>query len=232
MIKQVTSLFYRTETLNKIDKKIKLLGIDKKYDSITFMNLRIVSTIIIFLLLFYLLRLGYILAPVLAFLYYKYLPDLYFNPKIKERKRKLDREALYFFEIMALSLESGNNLTNALDLTSKSIDSDLAKEFRQVILEVEYGKSLEEALDSLKSRIPSETINNIVLNIKESDLFGNNIVDTLYNQIDYIREKIVLENRAYISKLPLKISIISVLFFVPLLLLIILGPVLIRYFLG
>ena len=232
MIKQVTSLFYRTETLNKIDKKIKLLGIDKKYDLITFMNLRIVSTIIIFLLLFYLLRLGYILAPVLAFLYYKYLPDLYFKPKIKERKRKLDREALYFFEIMALSLESGNNLTNALDLTSKSIDSDLAKEFRQVILEVEYGKSLEEALDSLKSRIPSETINNIVLNIKESDLFGNNIVDTLYNQIDYIREKIVLENRAYISKLPLKISIISVLFFVPLLLLIILGPVLIRYFLG
>ncbi len=42
----------------------------------------------------------------------------------------------------------------------------------------------------------------------------------------------MLETRASISKLPLKISIISVLFFVPLLLLIILGPVIIRYFLG
>ena len=232
MMKQVASLFYRKETLNKIDKKIKLLGVNQKYDSITFMNFRIFSSIIVFILFLYLFRLGYITAPILTFLYYRYLPNLYFDPKIKVRKRKLDREALYFFEIMALSLESGNNLTNALDLTSKSIDSSLAKEFRQVILEVEYGKSLEESLDSLKSRIPSDTINNIVLNIKESNLFGNNIVDTLYNQIDYIREKIVLENRAYISKLPLKISIISVLFFVPLLLLIILGPVIIRYFVG
>ena len=82
----------------------------------------------------------------------------------------------------------------------------------------------------MKQRIPSDSVNNIILNIKESNLFGNNIIDTLYNQIDYIRERIILENRAYISKLPLKISIISVVFFIPLLLLLILGPVILNYF--
>ena len=40
----------------------------------------------------------------------------------------------------------------------------------------------------------------------------------------------MLETRASIAKLPLKISIISVLFFIPLLLLIILGPVILKYF--
>ena len=96
--------------------------------------------------------------------------------------------------------------------------------------EVNLGKSLDEALEDLKGRIPTDTVNNILLNIRESNLFGNNIIDTLYNQIDYIREKIVLENRARISKLPLKISIVSVIFFIPLLLLLILGPVILNYF--
>lgn len=232
MIHRLTSLFYRKSTLKALEKKIKLLGSNTKYDAITFMNIRIISTILLFLFILFSVRMGYILAPIISYVYYLLLPNLFFDSKIKKRNRQLDREGLYFFEILALSIESGNNLINALSVTSESIDSDLALEFREVIREVTYGKSLEEALDSLKTRIPSDTINNIVLNIKESNIFGNSIIDTLYNQIDYIREKIMLETRASISKLPLKISIISVLFFVPLLLLIILGPVLLKYFLG
>ena len=232
MINKIASLFYRKKTLKDIEKKIKLLGSNTKYTAITFMNFRIFSTIIIFLYILFTVNVGYLLAPIISYLYYLFLPNLYFDAKIKLRSRKLDKEGLYFFEILALSIESGNNLINAIEVTSNSIDSDLALEFRETIREVKYGKSLEEALDSLKLRIPSDTINNIILNIKESNLFGNSIIDTLYNQIDYIREKIMLETRASISKLPLKISIISVIFFVPLLLLIILGPVIIRYFMG
>lgn len=232
MINKIASLFYRENTLKEIEKKIKLLGSNTKYTAISFMNFRIFSSIILFLFILFTVNVGYLLAPIIAYLYYLLLPNLYFDSKIKLRSRKLDKEGLYFFEILALSIESGNNLINAIEVTSNSIDSDLALEFREAIREVKYGKSLEEALDNLKHRIPSDTINNIILNIKESNLFGNSIIDTLYNQIDYIREKIMLETRASISKLPLKISIISVLFFVPLLLLIILGPVIIRYFLG
>lgn len=232
MIHRLASLFYRESTLKALEKKIKLLGSNTKYDAITFMNIRIISSILLFLFILFSVHMGYILAPIISYVYYLLLPNLFFDHKIKKRSSQLDREGLYFFEILALSIESGNNLINALSVTSESIDSDLALEFREVIREITYGKSLEEALDSLKTRIPSDAINIIILNIKESNLFGNSIIDTLYNQIDYIREKIMLETRASISKLPLKISIVSVLFFVPLLLLIILGPVLLKYFLG
>lgn len=232
MINKLASLFYRKDTLKAIDKKIKLLGSKTKYNAVTFMNIRIISSVLLFLFILFSTKLGYLLAPIISYLYYLLLPNLFFDSKIKKRSQKLDKEGLYFFEILALSIESGNNLINALDVTSNSIDSDLSLEFKEAMREVKYGKSLEEALDSLKARIPSETINNIILNIKESNLFGNNIIDSLYNQIDYIRDKIMLETRATISKLPLKISIISVLFFVPLLLLIILGPILLKYFLG
>ena len=221
---------YRDKTIKNIEKKIRLLGVNVKYNAISFMNLRILSSIILFFVVLYLVDFGYIVAPIIVYLYYTFLPNLYFDSKIKKRSRELDYDAMYFFEILALSLESGKNLITALKSTSNSIDSSLSLEFREVIREVDLGKSLDEALDDLKTRIPSSTVNNIILNIRESNLFGNNIIDTLYNQIDYIREKLVLEQRAYIAKLPLKISIISVIFFIPLLLLLILGPVILNYF--
>lgn len=230
MINRIVSLIYRDKTINSIQNKIDLLGINANYNAITFINIRNITSILVFFMILYLIDFGYILAPIITFIYYKTLPNIYFNPKIKKRSQELDREAMYFFEILALSLQSGNNLIKALQITSESIDSSLAYEFREVLRQVRLGKSLDESLDILKARIPSDTVSNIILNIKESNLFGNNIIDTLYNQIDYIREKIILENRAYISKLPLKMSIISVIFFIPLLLLLILGPVIINYF--
>lgn len=229
MINRIASLIYRDKTIKSIEKKIKLLGINNNYNAITFMNIRVITSILVFFMILYVIDFGYILAPIITYIYYKMLPDVYFNSKIKDRSRKLDRDAMYFFEILALSLESGNNLTNALKVTSDSIESSLSLEIREALRQVNFGKSLDESLEELKQRIPSDTINNIILNIRESNLFGNNIIDTLYNQIDYIREKIVLENRAYISKLPLKISVISVIFFIPLLLLLILGPVILNY---
>ena len=47
--------------------------------------------------------------------------------------------------------------------------------------------------------------------------------------IDYLREKRKLEVKGKISKVPVLISVISVLFFIPLLLMIILGPILLDY---
>ena len=227
---KVFKYVYRDKTIEKIESKIKLLGVNSKYDAITFMNIRIITSIILFFVILYLIDFGYILAPIVVYFYYTLLPSLYFDSKIKKRSRELDYDAMYFFEILALSLESGKNLITALRLASNSIESSLSLEFREVIREVNLGKSLDNALDDMKTRIPSDSVNNIILNIRESNLFGNNIIDTLYNQIDYIREKLVLEQRSYIAKLPIKISIISVVFFIPLLLLLILGPVILNYF--
>ncbi len=80
----------------------------------------------------------------------------------------------------------------------------------------------------MKKRIPSETINNVILNITHSSVFGSEVVETLYNQVDYLRERKLFEAKAIIAKMPIKISIISVLFFIPIILLLILSPVLIN----
>lgn len=221
---------YSKETIDKYQKKINLLGYKNSYDASIFLNIRLISSILIFFMLLYVLKLGYIIAPVVTFLYFILLPKFAIDMKLDKRSDKLNNEAMYFFEVLTLSLETGRNLKTALEITSSNIDSELSDEFKRMLEEVKYGKGLSEALDDLKLRIPSETINNIILNISQSNIFGNSIIETMYNQIDYIRDKQIMLTKARINKIPLKVSVISVIFFIPLLLLLILSPVIIDYF--
>ena len=84
-------------------------------------------------------------------------------------------------------------------------------------------------LVDMEKYIPSDNINNIILYLTEADMSGNGVINNLYTQIDYIREKRKMEIKSEISKVPIKISVISVLFFIPLILLIILAPVILSY---
>ena len=81
----------------------------------------------------------------------------------------------------------------------------------------------------MQKHIPSESINNIILALTQANIYGSSIISTMYNQIDYLREKRKMEIKAQISKIPTKISVISVFFFIPLILLIILGPILLGF---
>ena len=221
---------YSEETIKKYQKRINLLGYKKSYDAVIFLNIRLLSSILIFFMLLYSMELGYIIAPIATFLYFALLPKIAIDKQIEKRANKLDNEAMYFFEVLTLSLETGRNLKTALEITSNNIDNELSDEFKRMLEEVKYGKGLSEALDSLKLRIPSETINNIILNISQSNIFGNSIIETMYNQIDYIRDKQIMNTKAIINKIPLKVSVVSVIFIIPLILLLILSPVIIDYF--
>ena len=51
----------------------------------------------------------------------------------------------------------------------------------------------------------------------------------MYNQIEFLRDKQILQIKEKINKIPNKVSIISVIFIVPLILLLILGPFVIEF---
>jgi len=222
---------YRVKTVKKVEDKIKLLGVSGKFSTLTFLNIQFFLSILVFLITLFMSDIGYVLAPILALLTYNLIRFVALDYPIIKRGRRLEKEAIFFFEILALTLESGRTLKHALDLTVTNIDSELSKEFRQALAEVRLGKSLNESLESLKLRIPSEAINNTILNIMQSSSYGNSVVDSIYHQIDYLRDKQILDVKAEIAKLPTKVSIISVIFFVPIMLLIILAPVLINFLL-
>lgn len=227
-IKFIRKIF-RNSDIKNIDEKIKLLGSWAKYDTNTFIFLRLFTTLIVFLLSIFVFKIGYIFTPFIAIAYYYLFYYVVIEAQLKKRIKKLDGEALHFFEILTLTLESGRNLENSLEVACFNIDSELSSEFKKTLFEMKFGKSLVEALEDMKKRIPSENINNIILNITQTNLFGNSILETMYNQIEFLRDKQILEIKGQINKIPNKISIISVVFVLPIILLLILGPILINF---
>ena len=195
------------------------------------MNFRLFTSMIVFVVLFIFADFGALIAPVATVLWYILVGYFMIDKPLKKRERKLDNEAYYYFEVLTLALESGRNLENAIKMACKYIDSEISSEFKETIKQVNFGKSLTESLSVMSARIPSLTINNIILNMEQSNLFGNSITETMYNQLDFLKDKQIMDIKAQINKIPNKISIFSVLFFIPLILLIILGPVLIDFLL-
>jgi len=219
---------YRKKTIKKYENKFKLLSSNIKIKYIDFLNIRLFGTLLIFILLLLFHNKGFIYAPIFSLIFYFGL-DYLLESKIKNRCDKLNYEAIFFFQVLVLTLESGKNLQGGLELTCKSIDSEISNEFKKTLNEIKLGKTLNESLISMKSRIPSEEINTVLLNIREATIFGNNIIESLNNQIEYLRDKKMLSIKAKINKMPMKISVVSVIFIIPIVLLLVLAPVIINF---
>ena len=163
--KSLVRRIYSEKTIQKIEKKIKLLGLNCHYKAIDLLNYRLLISLAMFFILIAFNKNGYILAPIFVVLFH-YLSEYFvLDYPIKKREKKLEEEAIFFFEVLSLTLESGRNLTLSLQITSKNIDSELSKEFRKSLQEMSLGKTFAEAITDMKQRIPSDTINNALLNI-------------------------------------------------------------------
>lgn len=231
MMNNMYNKIYRKKTIEKISKKCRLLGVNNKLEPYKFMNLRLIFSILTFIVFFTFFDKGYIYAPVCTILVY-FGTEYYLDLKIKKRSEKLNYEAIFFFQVLVLTLESGKNLEGGINLTCKTIDSEISDEFKKTLNEIKLGKSLIESLESMKKRIPSEEINTVLLNITQSTIFGNNIIDSLNNQIEYLRDKKILTIKSKINKMPMKISVVSVVFIIPIVLLLVLGPVIVNFLLN
>ena len=121
--------------------------------------------------------------------YYLLFSQVMIEDRLKKRTIQLEKEAMHFFEVLTLSLETGRNLVSAFEVTTNNVSGLLSDEFKESIRQVKFGKSLSEALYDMQDRIPSETINNIILSLTQANMYGNEIIENLYMQIDYLREK-------------------------------------------
>lgn len=220
---------YNSKELAEIDYKLRCLGSDTKYTVTTFCTYRLITTIFAFILCILITDSGYIYAPFVAIGCYYLFYYLNITKKINIRNRRLEHQALFFFEILTLTLESGRNLENALIVTCDNVDSEISQLFEGALYDMKFGKSLIEALSDLRENISSDIISNIILNIIQTNRFGNSILETLYNEVDFLRQKELMTTKEQINKIPNKVSIISVLFIVPLILVLILGPYLIEF---
>lgn len=226
----VAKRVFRQKTIQVIQGKLNQLGNKINCDAERFLNFRLLSSCLVLIVSIFCFDKWYLYAPILTLGYYYILPKLAIDQQLRQRARKLEYEAMLYFEVLTLALESGKNLKQALEITTSSIHSELSVEFQNTLSEIKYGKGMVEALHDLRKRIPSNMIQNVILNMIECYHSGGNFVQNLRRQVEYIRDMKLLRSKEKINRMPIQISVISVIFFIPMILLLILAPVVIQYF--
>lgn len=225
----INNKLHRQKTLEKIDTKIKLLGSNCKYNAIYFLNIRLVLSLIIFVIVLIKFKIGYIISPVMTIVFYNLIEVFIFNIPIKKRKRILENDALIFFPFVNIALKSSNNLLEALTIATNNINSLLSLEFKKAIDAINIGKDMKEALKTIKNYIPSTDINNIILCLIDASNYGNNIEEEINRQLDFLQEKRFINKKIEINKIPIKIMLIYLLIYVPLIIFIIFSPKIINH---
>ena len=64
------ALVYDKKTVERINKKISLLGYNCKYDAYTFLSIRLITSILLFILVLVMFTYGYIFSIMIVVIYY------------------------------------------------------------------------------------------------------------------------------------------------------------------
>ena len=194
----------------RIEKKITLANL--KIKPMAFIYIRLLSSIVLFIILLVSNKYGYFVAPISAIVLYILFESICLDKSIIDRMEKLEKDALEFFPIFLIVYKNGKNIKTALEKTIEIVDNDLSKEFLIVLDNVELGKSLDESLLNMNKRIPSIMVTNIITDLTESNRLGNNINESIMLQLELIQEK---KNKDYLTELriiPFRITITFIIF--------------------
>ena len=208
----------------RIEKKINLANI--KIKPMAFIYIRIIISLLIFLLVLLSNKYGYFLGPIAGILLYFLFEYICLDKKMIERMEILEKNAMEFFPIFNIVFKNGKNVKNALEKTIEIVDNDLSLEFKNVLDDVALGKSLDETLLNMNKRIPSILVNNIITDLTESNRLGNNISDSINLQLDLINEKRKKNYLTDLRSIPFRIALVFCVFVLGLLGLFILFSVL------
>ncbi|MGH8998811.1 MAG: type II secretion system F family protein [Acidimicrobiia bacterium] len=128
-------------------------------------------------------------------------------------------------DLMAISVEAGVGLEGAVEVVTRNFDSPLGHELSRTLREMELGLPRREALQNLKRRVEVAELSNFVLILVQADALGMPIGRVLRTQATQMRSKRRQWAREKAGKLPVKLLIPLVLFILPALFVVILGPV-------
>ena len=172
---------------------------------------------------------------VLAALIGYYLPDAYLERKSRERQLRFTEGFPDAMDMLVVCVEAGLGLDAAIQRVGREISlahPELADELTLVSLELRAGKSREEALRSLGERTGVEAVQSLASLLIQAEHFGTSIATALREHAAEMRTIRLQKAKEKAAKLPVKM-VFPILFFIfPALFLVILGPALVRIYIG
>lgn len=174
------------------------------------------------------LPLGYLFAavPALAAFGY-YIPVGLLDGRIAARQTVLMQPFPDALDLLVSSVEAGLGLDAAFRRVADEIEGaapELAREFHYVTAEINAGTSRIDALKHLASRTGLDEVQALVNMLTQAERFGTSVARSLRVHSNITRQKRAARAEEEAAKVSPKLTIVMILFLMPCLIVVLLGP--------
>jgi len=151
-------------------------------------------------------------------------PTLWLKYRRRVRRTQILRDLPTVIDLLALSLDAGMGLDRAIGIICARSQSPLSAELQHVLSDIGLGVSRQEAFGRLSERVRSDDIRLLSSSIIQSEQLGSSLVSTVRNQARLLRVARRRNAETQALKAPVKMLLPMVLFILPTLFLVVLGP--------
>ena len=156
-----------------------------------------------------------------------YIPKYWINKRLKERQAEIVSGFPDALDMMLVCVEAGQSLDQSIIRVAKESRAGypaLAEEFEIVAQEVKAGKERVSVLKDMSERVGISDVASFVTTLVQSATFGTSIAEALRVYSAEMRDKRVMRAEEKANTLPTKLTLGTMMFCLPPLLVILIGP--------
>lgn len=161
-----------------------------------------------------------------------FLPALWLRDRALERKEAIENAFPNTLDLLQISVEAGLGLDAAIIRVANEISAvapEISSEFLAAEREVQAGRNRDKALLDMAERTNVEEVRAFVNVVLQSSRFGTAINEALMTFSHEMRQAREMKAHEMANKLPVKLSGVMATLMMPALLIVAVGPVVIRY---
>jgi tight adherence protein C len=225
-----------------IVKKLRMAGYRGQSPVVTFIAARVILPCVMFIVaavyaFFLLKQLEYPffvkLSAVMALtLLGFYAPGLYLRNRIGKRQLAIRRAWPDALDLLLICVESGMGLESALAKVADEVAAqcqELAQELTLLTAELSYLPDRAKAYENLAERIGLDAVRAMVVSLGQSEKYGTSVGQSLRVLAQESRNQRLSAAEKKAHALPPKLTVPMILFFLPVLFAVIIGPAIIQY---
>lgn len=156
-----------------------------------------------------------------------YLPQYWVQRRVQMRQQQIVEGFADALDLMLVCVEAGQSLDQCINRVAKESRAGypaLADEFDMVAQEIKAGKERVTVLKDMSERVGIPDVSSFVTTLVQSATFGTSIAEALRVYSAEMRDKRVMRAEEKANVLPTKLTLGTMLFTLPPLLIILIGP--------
>jgi tight adherence protein C len=160
-----------------------------------------------------------------------YLPNLFVKNKITRRQLSIKRAFPDSLDLLLICVEAGMSIEAGFRKVAQEIGSQsvaLAEEFTLTTAELSYLQDRRQAYENLAKRTNLVGVKSVCMALQQAERYGTPMAQTLRVMAQENRDMRMSEAEKKAAGLPPKLTVPMILFFLPVLFIVILGPAAIR----